>query len=294
MILRTLAVAMLLLLAAPTATAQQVDDEQPPELHCERLTCACSDVPRLADASIYLPRRQGCFQVSCRCAQPGDTSIDQQADTAELPPPSAPHALSERRPPPLFGALLPRSSFGLKLEVGFPFFQIGLLYGVHEIVEIGAAFRSFWGLSLGGYGSIRVRLYENATGNSSLSLGIRLGYNQVREDSNYLVALSGGDSGYGEVHLGFNVGRYGHAAIFDLGLRLAWVQAQPECEGSCYSSLSEEGYAHLMPVPFVEVGYAVRFSHVATFYIANGVEARMLADDATATARARMGFILDF
>ena len=289
----------------PTAGAQQEGGgagTAAGELRCRRVHCDCASPPFASGEDlVFQPQtREGCQRVICRCL-PGDDTPEEQGEP--LPTPEAPEDLFIARPAPVYGFLLERRRVGVRLELGFPYIDAHLMYGVHDVFEIGAGYRGMYGMSSGGYGSLKFRLYRNQRQTASLSLLALGGYHHVPlgEGHDKITALSGGDGAFMELSLAASVGRYGHSFTVASGVRLAWIREMAPCEvddygdsWDCRDTVFLDGHGGFMPVAFFEVGYAARVWRYLSLFISTGFDAFTNSQAFVASVRFRMGLMFDF
>jgi len=269
-------------------------------LHCRRVHCECATAPFATDDGlVFRPQEsQGCRQVVCHCLD-DDTSAE---PASTLPEPEPPTEIFTAEPAPVSGFTLARRRVGIKLDLGFPFLDAQIAYGAHDAVEIGAGYRGMYGMSNGGYGSLRFRLYHNDQPSASVSLAALGGYIHVRagEGHDERTTYSAGDSGYIELNLSASVGRGRHWFTAATGVRIAWIQDHAPCREDdwgysyCYDTLFPDGQGRVMPVVFLELGYAVRLWRFVSFFIATGFDAFTNSRAYPASVRQRLGLLFDF
>lgn len=283
---------------ASTPSAQQIASE----LHCRRVHCACATAPFASDEGlVFQPETsEGCRQVICRCL-PGEDPPEEVGDS--LPTPEAPRELFSERPAPVYGFPMARRRVGLQLDIGYPYLDINVRYGVHDVFEIGAGYRGMYNMSFGGYGSLKFRLYRSTQRSAALSLIVLGGYHHVQQGEGHdkITALAGGDGAFLEMSLAMSAGRRGHYFTAASGVRLAWVREQASCEtdeygyaSDCYETVFEDGHGGFMPVAFVDVGYAARvWRHLSLFTLV-GFDAFTNSDAFLVSVRFRLGLMFDF
>lgn len=305
----TLGALLLFFTHMPVASAQQESGASTPsaqqiasELHCRRVHCECATAPFASDDGlVFQPQTSdGCRQVICRCL-PGEDVPEEVGET--LPTPETPSELFTERPAPVYGFPMARRDVGVRLELGYPYLDIGLMYGVHDVVEIGAGYRGMYTMSFGGYGSLKFRLYRSTQRNAALSLNILGGYHHVPQGEGHdkITGLAGGDGAYLELSLAMSVGRRGHYFTAASGVRLAWVREQPSCATDeygyawdCYETVFNDGHGGFMPVAFLDLGYAARVWRHLSLFILTGFDAFTNSDSFLASVRFRLGFMFDF
>lgn len=279
-------------------------DQAQASLRCRRVDCQCAAPPlSSAEGLVYQPLvARGCRQVVCRCVEAGEPAPARPAFEL-LPPPLPTQEIFVEEPAPVGGFTLGRHSAGLRLEIGHPFIDVQLAYGLHDAVELEAGYRGMWGKSNGGYGGLRFRLYRNQSQTAALSLSLLGGYTYVRpgEDHFRTTAYNGGDSGFAEIGFGLSAGRRRQAFIASVGLRLSWVQGHRRCDPveyvfytDCDNTIFRDGHRGFLPVVFFDVGYVVRLYRSISLYIATGFDAFTSSQALSAMVRQRFGLMFDF
>ncbi len=270
-------------------------EEPAPTMSCDRVECNCASPPEVVEGDIVFrsdPSRTCGGVVFCRCVEPV---------TPEPEPPSE-QETERLGPPPVGGVTISDRKVGLLVEVGFPYYNVQLSYGLHDAVELGVGYRGFWFLTSAGYVSLRLRLYHNPHRLAAISLYAAAGYSYIHPEMNYsynnTTSLVGGDATHGLLGLSTSMGRGRHLFIFNIAAHLGWVQSWEGCEeddwdSRCYEGYFRNGQRGLAVAVLFEFGYAVRMSRSSTFFVTLGSMFFVNNDEWAGYGTGKIGFVFD-
>ncbi len=270
-----------------------------PFLRCAQVQCHCASPPEERDGNVIL--RLGppddCVMVDCYCVSvappaPMRTPEEETVSVVAEEP-------VEYEPPGVAGFLVSRRDVGLLLEVGFPFLEAELSFGLHDAVELGVGYRSFWGMSSMGYLSLRIRVYHSVVRRAAVSLMGRAGYTHVgSENHGSNTSWAGGDAAMGELLVAASIGRGRHFFFMNLGARFGWVRSHTDCDSDrdygCYSTAFPDGSPGVLAAALFDVGWAARLRSRSSFFLAVGFFAYFNGEGVPGCMTARIGFLFDF
>jgi hypothetical protein len=218
----------------------------------------------------------------------GPTNVYGSAPARDRPDPG---------PTPAGGFLGRPRSLQMRLELGYPFLDLGVDYVLGGRLSLGVGMRSLYSMSFAPYVSLRAQLAQNATRTVGLTLGLKAGYTLLRNsdyDGETTEMLIGGSGAFGELSLTATARRRSHGLFVGAGLRVS--QRSEYAMAGCYD-YCDDGYGSssgkAVVTAFTELGWEVRVGHHASYFLGVGVD-MFVNSDLPAMIRFRNGVIIDF
>jgi hypothetical protein len=94
------------------------------------------------------------------------------------------------------GQALNKGTVALTSSIGYPFFEAGVLYGIGGFANVGANFRSLWGLTVGGDAHVMASLYK--TKRQALAFKVEGGFSTLGAGDPNVLAFGPGGAGVGD------------------------------------------------------------------------------------------------
>lgn len=183
------------------------------------------------------------------------------------------------------------------LELGYPFLDFRLGYGISNRFQLMAGYRGLYSLSSAGYAGLKIGLYQNKERIVGVSLVALGGYSYVKGvfdgDGETTRMLVGGDGGFGEAWLMATVRRRRHGLTLTGGMRISQVSGCSD-EAYCYGDIFKSGRDGTLVTAFFELGWEMRIMKFASYYLAMGVDMFANSNSLPAMVRFRTGVMLDF
>ncbi len=192
---------------------------------------------------------------------------------------------------------LGRSRVGVRLDVGFPFIDFEVMVRLHEVFQLGIGYRTAYGVANAGYGSFKLRFYQNATDTVAFALVGRGGYTHAPDLNGEWLAGNNGAFGEALLALSFRWGR--HAIDVHAGFRFGWIRWR-DCESDlgeiCWGAVfsDSDGRSGLLLTTLVEIGWAFRISPHASYFFSGGVQIVPGSDQNPLFPLGRTGLLFDF
>jgi hypothetical protein len=185
-----------------------------------------------------------------------------------------------------------------RLELGYPFLEIGFEYAVGRSFSVGAGMRSLYGVTFAPWAGIRVQLSANAPRTVGLALSLKGGWTYIRGetyDTDLREGLVGGKGVFGELGLTATVRRLRHGLFINAGVRISQVTTEL-CDGPdyCYNPEIAEDGAGVLATAFVDLGWEIRLGRNASYLLGIGVDMFVNGGDLPAMVRFRNGILIDF
>jgi hypothetical protein len=203
-------------------------------------------------------------------------------------------------PTPFAGFLGRARSFQAQLELGYPFLELAFTYAFSPGFALGAGLRTLYGMTYAPYLSLRFGLARTADGTGAISLALRGGLTFLRgsdRDPGGHALLVGGRGVFGEIGLAMSTRRRRNGLFLNVGLRLSQSRIPGCSEGGGYDcwldNLAEDDAAALATL-FFDLGWEVRITQHASYFIGFGVDLFVNSRELPAMVRFRNGVILDF
>jgi hypothetical protein len=285
---------------APPEIGVRLEQPSGPTLQCERVECNCASMPETSGRDIVFRRDASpdCVRVDCVCVQPEPQEPHRDALGVDR------RAQRERQrqfeSPAVGGFLVSRGDLGLVIDLGWPYLNLGFSYGVNDAVELGVGYRGLWSMSSTGYLSLKVRLSQNRTRRSAVSLNWLGGYTYVSPgDHDYRTSLAAGDSVFSDILFSASIGRGRHIIFLDAGVHLGWVQSQEPCEYDdwgyydCYDRVFPDGEAGVLVAAIFDIGWAVRLRPQWSLSVALGFNAFVNSEEMPGYGTVKLGFSFD-
>lgn len=291
-----IAASVTLLLAPALALAQPTPATQPTPS-----TPPAAAPPPAARETTAAPTTRAAPETAAR---PAAREQDDAVRPMAPPPPATPRPVAPGTKPlapveatPVAGFPLRKRRLGFLLELGYPFLDFRVGYGITDRLQILLGYRGLYAMSSAGYAGLKFGLFQNKPRTVGVSFTALGGYTYVKQKNDYddgtTRELVGGDGGFGEAWLTVTVRRRRHGLMLVGGLRISQVSGCSD-EYDCWGSIFASGSPGTLVTGFFELGWEMRFMRYASYYVAIGVDMFTNSNALPAMVRFRNGVLLDF
>jgi len=312
------ALALALILTATPSPAPWASPDEPsppaPRARVEPAHHVDAETPPPAPVTVAPPAATVCASAPPTCAPPPataacgcGTTVIIQAPPAPPTGPAAPlpgvwrrRAAADPGPTTISGFTPGRRRVSFGFELGFPFLDTHLAYGLSDRVALGVGFRSLYGETSAPYAFAKLQLMSDAARTRGLALTVLGGYTYVRGEDEWdhdsTTALVGGDGVFAELNLGMTLRSGRHGLMVGWGLRLGQVKAK-DCSGDSWCdeySHVLDGRAGVLATVSAELGWEVKITRNAGYFISLGVDMFTNSKALPAMVRFRNGVVLSF